>query len=72
MACHTCTASQSSLLQHAEFTDSFKKYLESKGLEEVIIYHEAFWPIVGVLCEPLWLGCPVMVSNSPPPSLQFS
>ena len=38
-------------LQHAELTESFKKYLESKGLEEVLIYNKAYWPVVGVLCE---------------------
>jgi hypothetical protein len=35
--------------EHAELTDSFKDYLLGKGLEMVLVFHDIYWPIFGVL-----------------------
>ena len=35
--------------QHAELTESFKNYLEGKGLGMVMGLQEAYWPVFGVL-----------------------
>lgn len=35
--------------EHAELTDGFRSYLEGKGLGMVMAFHEAYWPVFGVL-----------------------
>lgn len=40
-------------LQHAELTESFKHYLESNGLKMVLVFHQLYWPLFGVIGKPL-------------------